>query len=203
MIATILRFLCKEVDAYVRQKLGRKGTAVALSPIVSKGESAITTRIGMGLIRIEEDRVYASPRRHRLVERKTEEIAGNGTYPGQEVEYYTQPEMVLTLHVLFVAGDNKEYEEMLKSLSAVVSFFQAYPTFSAERYPELAEVDVKRVTVEMESVDFEVQNQIWASLGGNLRPSVLYLIRFVPIRERRVERRGPIAIATESRGALP
>ncbi len=198
MIAKVLGFLRSEIDAYIRQRLGRQTEAVEFSTIVSKGENAVTARVGMALIRIEEDRIYAAGKRHRAAEKSAR---GSGDTAGREVVVFTQPEMVLALHVLFVAGGNK-YDEMLKSISAVVGFFQSRPSFSAERHPVLADLGVDRINVEMQSVNFEVQNHIWASLGGSLRPSVLYLVRFAPIRTEEVDSRRPVVTGAESQEVI-
>src|SRR5688572_16851624 len=69
----------------------------------------------------------------------------------------------LNLHVLFAAKFQK-YDEALRSLSSVLTFFQSRPVFSASSYPGL-DPRIERLTVELESMTFEQLNQVWAFIG--------------------------------------
>ncbi len=121
----------------------------------------------MALIRLEEDRIFPSRARAKI--------------EGDTVSY-SQPEMALTLHVLFAAAPHEKYAQMLQALAVLMTWARANRSFSAEQHSELAEYDIARLTLEFETLSYEVQNHIWASLGGHYLPSFVLLIRFAPIR---------------------
>jgi hypothetical protein len=121
----------------------------------------------MALIRLEEDRIFPSRTRTKI--------------EGETVQY-SQPEMALTLHVLFAAAPHEKYSQMLQALAVLMTWARANRSFSAEQHSELAEHDIARLTLEFETLSYEVQNHIWGSLGGHYLPSFVLLIRFAPIR---------------------
>jgi len=92
------------------------------------------------------------------------------------------PEIKLNLYVLVAAnpGTNAgSYDAALKRLSEVVTYFQGTSFFDKTDYPELGPIEY--LVVELYSLSFEQQNQLWASLGGKYMPSVIYKVRLVVI----------------------
>jgi len=92
------------------------------------------------------------------------------------------PEIKLNLYVLVAAnpGTNAgSYDAALKRLSEVVTYFQGTSFFDKTDYPELDPIEY--LVVELYSLSFEQQNQLWASLGGKYMPSVIYKVRLVVI----------------------
>lgn len=176
MIDAALMFLQGELNAYLLGRFGGSADLITLSPLVlPDGESAITTRLGMALINVEEERVFKSHNRHVVT-------------PSQ-VTSYSEPELRLTLHIMVAAAatsSGSNYEEALKSLTAVVTFFQSRGSFTATKYPAL-DTGIEKLVVELETVDYEAQNNIWSALGGKFQPSVQYRVRLVPIHEALVE----------------
>jgi hypothetical protein len=91
-----------------------------------------------------------------------------------------EPELKLNLYVLF-AANFKKYEEALKYISYVLTYFQAHPAFTSVEYPAL-DPRIEKLTAELQSLSYEQLNQIWAFIGGKQLPSVIYKIRMVSIQ---------------------
>lgn len=92
------------------------------------------------------------------------------------------PEIKLNLYVLAAANPGANavsYDAALKRLSAVLTYFQGTTFFDKTDYPDLDPIEY--LIVELYSLTFEQQNQLWASLGGKYMPSVVYKVRLVVI----------------------
>ena len=92
------------------------------------------------------------------------------------------PEIKLNLYVLVAANPGANavsYDAALKRLSAVLTYFQGTTFFDKTDYPDLDPIEY--LIVELYSLTFEQQNQLWASLGGKYMPSVVYKVRLVVI----------------------
>jgi hypothetical protein len=92
-----------------------------------------------------------------------------------------EPELKLNLHVLFAANFT-HYDQALKYISYVLTYFQAHPVFTSDQYPALAP-DIGKLTVELLSLNYEQLNQIWAFIGGKQLPSVAYKVRMVTLQD--------------------
>ena len=94
-----------------------------------------------------------------------------------------RPEVKVNLFVLFIANIG-DYDESLKALEHVISFFQANHVFDYATIPVLAE-NKGRLVFELYSMTFEQQNHLWGALGAKYQPSVMYKVGLVGIRDRR------------------
>lgn len=103
----------------------------------------------------------------------------DGSY--QKVE----PEVRLYLYLLFIANLT-DYDEALKSISHIISFFQKQRYFDYAEIPDL-EDRAGRLVFELYSLTFEQLNHLWGALGAKYRPSVLYRVRVVSIQEKQIE----------------
>jgi len=92
-----------------------------------------------------------------------------------------EPKLKLNLHVLFAAKFQK-YDEGLRSLSLVLTFFQSHLTFTNSAYPGL-DPRIERLAVELQSLSYEQLNQVWAYLGAKHLPSAIYKIRLVALQD--------------------
>ena len=176
MIDLALQFLRDQANAYLRDVLATGAESpLAFSTIASAtGENAITSRLGLALIKVEEERTQRSQVRHEVV---------NGG-----VVYYTEPDLRLNLYVLIAANpETVATGEALRSIAAVVSFFQAQASFSQDVYPALAPIE--KLQIVMESLDFESQNHIWGALGAKYVPSVVYKVSMITIQRGVVQAR--------------
>jgi hypothetical protein len=171
VIDRVLNFVRGQAELALRAALGTPPNEnhVEYSRIVGdNGQVDIKGTLGMALIRLEEDRIFPSRTRTKI--------------QGENTVHYTQPEMALTLHVLFAAAPHEKYGQMLQALAVLVTWARANRSFSAEQHSDLAENGIARLTLEFEALSYEGQNHIWGSLGGHFLPSFVLLIRFVPIR---------------------
>ena len=92
-----------------------------------------------------------------------------------------QPDIRLNLFVLFVARF-KQYEQSLRSLSLVLQYFQNRRVLNHHNTPDLSE-DIDKLVVELMTMPFSEQNEIWNSLRTTYHPSVLYKVKMVVFRD--------------------
>jgi hypothetical protein len=173
MLDVALNFLTAELNSYLVARGARTGTdeigKVEVGRIVDDaGKWAIKDdHVGAALIHIEEERVL----RGQL----PETIVSNGKH------IVLEPKLKLNLHVLFAAKFQK-YDEGLRSLSLVLTFFQSHPTFTPDAHPGL-DARIERLTVELLSLSYEQLNQVWAFLGAKHLPSAIYKVRMVALQD--------------------
>ncbi len=128
-------------------------------------------KVVLSLVNIQQDPVYQSVEPY--------EKGADG-----QVEL-VKPELRVNLFLLFIANISK-YDEALKALEHVISFFQARHAFSYSVIPSLSDQKGKMV-FELNSMTFEQQNHLWGSLGSKYQPSVMYKVGLVGIRDRQIE----------------
>jgi Pvc16 N-terminal domain len=169
MIDVALNFLVGELNKYVLQSTGSTfGQADICKPVDETGKWAIADdRIGASILNIEEERID----RWQLPETR---YVGN-------TQVLLQPPLKLNLHVIF-AAHFKHYGQALKHLSLVLTFFQAHASFGAEEYPAL-DPRIEKLTLEMQSLNYEQLNQVWAVIGGKQLPSAIYKMRAVVLQD--------------------
>jgi hypothetical protein len=135
-------------------------------------------KIGMSIINVEEERV--------MKDQVFEHRNSNGVY-----ERYN-PELKLNLYVLFCANfvnagtQTYKYEEGLKQLSHVISFFQGKYVFTPDNTPGM-DPKLRKLIVDIYSYSFEQQYNFWSILGAKYLPSVLYKVRLVSFQEKVLE----------------
>ena len=88
-----------------------------------------------------------------------------------------QPEIHLNLYVLFVARFN-QYEEALRYLSLIIRFFQSNRVFTAQNAPDLSQ-NIERLVLELVTLPFSEQNEVWNALRVTYHPSVLYKVKML------------------------
>jgi hypothetical protein len=128
-------------------------------------------KVVASLVNVQEDPVYHS------VERFEKRADGKAEL--------VRPEVRVNLFFLFVANIS-EYDEALKTLEHVMSYFQANHVFNYSTIPSLAEQE-GRLVFELYSMTFEQQNHLWATLGSKYQPSVMYKVGLLGIRDRQIE----------------
>ena len=182
MIDKALRFLTDELNAYLDLQNGVSSGGdpiIVLSNVsdnVSGGLAIPINKLGVSLINIEEEKVFK--------EQQTNFRNADG-----EFEQYN-PEIKLNLYMLVSAnfesenGDDK-YEQGLKQLSRVISFFQGKNVFTPDNSPAL-DASLKKLVVELYSYSFEQQYNFWTVLGAKYLPSVLYKVRLLAFQEKRL-----------------
>jgi len=91
------------------------------------------------------------------------------------------PEVRLNLFVLFVARF-KQYELGLRYLSDIIQHFQGHRIFDHHNAPELGD-DIDKLVLELVTLPFAEQNELWNALRTTYHPSVLYKVKMVVFRD--------------------
>lgn len=93
-----------------------------------------------------------------------------------------QPEIRINLFVLFVAHF-KQYEQGLHCLSQIIQHFQSQRVFDHHNAPELSE-GIEKLVLELVTLPFAEQNEMWNALRTTYHPSVLYKVKMVVFRDQ-------------------
>ncbi len=176
MIDKALYFLRQEVNTYLKLKTG-DDNKISLSAIVNQSgtEVAPHNSAGMMLVNVEEERAYRN--------KGPQAVSTKGYYS------FKNPELSLNLYVLFFANHN-DHKEALVLLSYIVQSFQGKNVFDNQESPQLG-TDIEQLVVDLYSLSFEQQNQLWASLGAKYIPSVIYRVRMLVVDENKSTRIAP------------
>jgi len=169
MLDTAITFLADEVNVFFQKRTGTGTYKVAPGGLANDtGTWAFAEgNIRLALVNVEEERIMRS----QLPER----VYVNGQH------IVLQPELKLNLTVMFAARFNK-YEDTLRYLSHIMTFFQAHPTFTPDEYPGL-DPRIAKLNVELLSLSSEQLNQMWAYIGTKYLPSVAYRVRMVRLQD--------------------
>lgn len=95
---------------------------------------------------------------------------------------YGKVPVKLNLHIMFTSCfDDSNYEESLKFLSHILSFFQYKNVFT----PQNSDLDdrVRQLHFEIAKLSFHELSNIWAYLGAKYSPSVVYLVRYISFED--------------------
>ena len=171
MFDEALKFLKDSLNEHLRlSRRYEEPTVAELSSLVKQdGEEALTTRLGMVLVRIDEERMGHS----RLSTHSTAEGGARSA----------SPPVWVNLHLLLAARPAfAGYLEALTVLRVAMEFFQSNSVFTPDRFPAMGEAGLEKLSVEMETLSHDAWNQLWGALGVKCLPSALYLIRHIPIQ---------------------
>lgn len=169
MLDVALQFLTNELNTYLLTRTGSDAVKAQLSAIVDdSGKYAFEKEtLCASVINIEEERTL----RTQLPQAKY--IDGKHSI--------LEPELKINLHLLF-AANFKFYDQALKYISYVLTFFQSHSYFNSGTYPAL-DPRIAKLIVELQSLNYEQLNQVWAFVGGKQLPSVIYKVRMVLIQD--------------------
>lgn len=171
MLHLAVEFLRRELNGWLAQRTGSSdpfGTAVLTRIATDTGRWDIPNdRIGVALVNLEEERTVRS------------QVPQAAYVDGRQV--IREPEVKLNLYLLF-AAHFANYEQGLKQLSLVLTFFQGHPVFTPERHPGL-DARIRKLGVDLISLGFEQLNQLWAFVGAKHLPSAVYRVRLVALQD--------------------
>jgi hypothetical protein len=177
MIGEVLSFLRNHLNTHLNVRSGLRpgeNAEEAKDKVVFiEGEKMdpITFELGaisVLLINVEEEKTLRSPDPYTA-------LSADGT------QQKVQPDIRLNLYVLFVARF-KEYEQGLNYLSRIIQHFQNHRIFDNQNAPELKE-NIERLIVELITLPFSEQNELWNSLRTTYHPSVLYKVKMVVLKD--------------------
>jgi hypothetical protein len=189
MIGQVLSHVISELNDYllVRSQVEERAVACSLFDLDGNVNQKARDKVVVSLVNVTEDRTYRSV--------ETLEKRSDGT--AEQVK----PPVKVNLYLLLIANMN-DYQEALKALDQVMSFFQHRPSFAYASMPGLDEPD-GRLVFELSSMSMEQVNHLWGALGGKYMPSVVYKAGIVNLRDRQPEAEIPpveeIATAGEGR----
>ena len=172
MISEALVFLKNQLNDYLKPSSGQAGAhpdpvdfvdGEQLDPLTFK-----TGSISVLLINMEEETALRAADPFKRT-------SANGTH--QRI----QPDIRLNLYVLFVARFAK-YEDALHNLSLVIRYFQNHRLFTHPNAPGLSE-NIERLLIELVTLPFAQQNEIWSALRVAYHPSVLYKVKMVVFQD--------------------
>ena len=89
----------------------------------------------------------------------------------------TQPTLRLNLYVLFVARF-KQYEHGLDYLGRIIQHFQSHKILDHQSAPALDD-RIAKLIMELQTLAFSEQNEVWNALRTTYHPSVLYRVKLV------------------------
>jgi hypothetical protein len=170
MLDVALEFLVKNVNAWLALRTGTDFGKLELSHIVDDSGKWMITKehIGVALINVEEERVLKS------------QLPDTTLVNGRNV--ILQPELKLNLHVLFAANFTR-YDQALRYIALVLTYFQAHVLFKGGEYPGL-DSRIEKLSTELQSLSYEQLNQVWAVVGSKQLPSMIYKVRMVALQDR-------------------
>lgn len=116
------------------------------------------------LINVEEESILRQPDRYLE------------TTP-QGKKKRVNPVIRLNLYILFVSRFSS-YEEALKYLSMVIKYFQSNQVFTHQNTPTLSE-GIDKLVMELMTLPFSEQNEVWNALRTAYLPSVLYKAKMI------------------------
>ncbi len=175
MIGDVLVFLRKNVDALLRSELGDLDDSTSDKVVFVDGDKIepITFKLGAVtqlLINVEEERVMRSADPYRSQ-------ASDGS------PQRAQPDIRLFLHILFIARF-KQYELAWTHLSKIIEHFQGPRVFMSDDTPGLP-AQVEKLVLELVTLDFARQNEVWNALRTTHHPSILYRVGLIALRDQK------------------
>lgn len=164
MFDTSLGAVCSALNQYLRNRFGITKDKVKLSSVIRSDGGQATDdaeKIAVTLVGIQQ-----------------EYNIRNSTPNLSDMPIH------LNLSVLFSVyfGEDGNYEQSLKELSAIISFFQANHVLTHQNAPDLP-ADLDKLVFKLENQNWSEQQNMWATLGGKHVPSVVYRVSMVMISE--------------------
>ena len=168
MLDHVLTFFASELNTYFQARTGIAGDDVSPGLVVGdNGKFAIKDdNIGVTVINIEEEATLK------------DQLPEVRYVQGQHTR--VEPQIRLNLSILFCAN-YKLYDQALKYLSLVLTYFQSNRVFTPGQFPALNS-SIERLIVELQTLNYDQLNQIWSFIGGKHLPSVVYRVRLVSIQ---------------------
>jgi hypothetical protein len=182
MIDKALKFLTDEMNSYLDLQNGNppgESLIVLTNVANADGTWAIPDKkLGVSLINIEEERVFK--------DQQSEFRNINGDYEKYNPEIKLNLYMLICSHWVSTQTDPLAYEDGLKQLSRIVSFFQGKNVFTPDNSPSM-DPALQKLVVDLYSYSFEQQYNFWSILGAKYLPSALYKVRLLAYQEKRVQ----------------
>jgi hypothetical protein len=174
MIGEILLLLKNAVNDHLNVISGRDGTQPEQEYVVfleSETVDSLPLKLGavtLLLVNLEEEHAVRPADPHRR------------TVPDGTV-VRVEPPIYLAAYVLFVAR-YKDYQQSLRNISSILQFFQRHRIFDRSSMPALSD-RIGQITIELLTIPFAEQNNLWSLLRSSYQPSLLYQVRMAVFQD--------------------
>ena len=92
------------------------------------------------------------------------------------------PDVRLNLYVLFVSSFY-DYTDALYYLGLIVKYFQTHPIMNHDNTPQMS-LEIGRLQVELITLPFSEQNEVWNALRSAYHPSLLYRVKMLVFQDQ-------------------
>ena len=165
MIHRTLSLLVGHLNDYLRLSFRLKEDIAFLSPVKDTDNSLPTNRVSISIMGIERETAGGISFNRRAIE--TGSVSK------------TAPPWHVNINVLMaVAFQDKQYDESIQILSAILSFIQKNTTIPFK--------DTERFALEMINLSAHDLSNLWGILGVNYLPSILCKVRVLVIDEQEI-----------------
>ena len=164
MLKSVIVFFQQELSNYLAST-GAANPEVKFPSALSGGESVDFEKSALNFLMIN------------LEEENTLRQADIFLHKKNGHAFPAAPEIRLNLYLLFVANMS-DYPTSMDLLSRVIRFFQARRVFDHHNTPQLP-AEIEKLSVELITLPFAQQNEVWNALRTSYKPSLLYKVRMV------------------------
>jgi len=171
MINNVFEFLKDELNHYLALKTDNQGIDKVFLKNVLKQDGTIdmeTDALSMLLVNVKEEATMISQATFKKTETKDITLVN--------------PDINLNLWIFLVANFTN-YEEALKFISLVITFFQSKNVFSVDNSANFDVKGVEKLIMKLQTLNLEEQNHLWGMLGAKYLPSVLYKASVLTIQD--------------------
>jgi hypothetical protein len=187
VISDVLLFLKNELNTHLgRNDAAEGGDGLEDKVVFLDGEKMDPVSFKLGavtilLINVEEEAILRAPNPYARV-------AADGA------AYGVQPDIRINLCVLFVARF-KQYEQALANLSKIIQYFQGHRVFDRRNAPAL-DGAIDKLIMELLTLPFSEQNDLWNALRTTYHPSVLYKVKTIVFEDQQAQTTSPVTGST-------
>jgi hypothetical protein len=168
MINKILSSVAGDLNQYLRARFNFSEDPVVMGNLIGLDGSVSVegeNKIVMTLINIEQETNI--PRAFTEIP-----ISHTSRFSG------TPPVFVNLFILIWAFFQNSNYNESLKMLSSVISYFQKKPTFTPHNTSGLND-NIEKITFEILNLSVNELSNLWGQLGGKYLPSIIYKLRMI------------------------
>ena len=174
MINSALQFTSNILNQFIKNRFGLDENIVLLNNLVDSNGSiqqANKNKVVISLINIEKETNKPVYSNHQKV--------ANGNYVNiSTVERFN-------LDVL-ISSNFDDYNETLKFLTEVITFFQINTMIDAGKFPNIP-VGLTKLEYEIEKISYHNMQSLWTAMGATYQPSLVYKIRLITIEANEAE----------------
>jgi hypothetical protein len=161
MIWETLSFITGKLNTAIKSRYGvsRNIARIGTPPATGQSNPDADNAILVTLVNVEPEYVAADSKK--------------------QFKQTTSPDLYVNLYVLVSASSTDEnYDQALKMLAGIMSFFQTNPVFDGRAESSLP-ASIDRLSLEIVKLSMHEMSNMWTAIGSKYAPSVLYKIRLL------------------------